>query len=243
MRCLTQQPQCRLAATPLAIAQSSVAQVEVDPPPQVVSGKGGLSASALIAGNSLTTFWTAGSTDGTHERAEVQQAPAGEHNSSFPRDAAASSRSVAASVSSSPTNRSRALLPALHPAMQKGICYDNEVFLPPDKQPTSETAAVAAASGPRRTTQQTQPLEEELLADMQCLDQGVDHMDSLLQERLCLPRLNTLKRYHGSSQHVRSFDQQDTGRNLTSSSRTASATLSEGDGAGDWPCNHVGKQA
>lgn len=115
--------------------------------------------------------------------------------------------------------------------MQKGICYDNEVFVPPDKQPSDRAATAAIAA--HRMSQQAIPLEDELLADMQCLDYGGDHVDSLLQERLCLPRLNTLKRAHGTNQHFKSLEQQETGRNMTSSSRTASATLSEGDGAGD----------
>ena len=119
--------------------------------------------------------------------------------------------------------------------MQKGICYDNEVFVPPDKQPSDRAATAAVAA--HRMGQQTTPLEDELLADMQCLDYGGDHVDSLLQERLCLPRLNTLKRSHGSNQHIKGFEPQETGRNLTSSSRTASATLSEGDGAGDEICS------
>ena len=118
--------------------------------------------------------------------------------------------------------------------MQKGICYDNEVFVPPDKQPSDRAATTAMAA--HRMSQQAIPLEDELLADMQCLDYGGDHVDSLLQERLCLPRLNTLKRAHGSNQHIKSFEQQES-RHMTSSSRTASATLSEGDGAGDEICS------
>ncbi len=115
--------------------------------------------------------------------------------------------------------------------MQKGICYDNEVFIPPDKQPAEQLTA--AANAPGRMSQQAAPTDEELLADMHCLDQGGEHVDILLEERMCLPRLNTLKRPHASSQQIRRVEQHETRRNLTSSSRTASATVSEGDAAGE----------
>ena len=211
----------------------------------VASGKGWQAQApilSLIQALHSCIVTPAGSTNGTHEAAEVQQAAGSPRNSPFPQDAAGGNRSVAASVSSSPTNR-LALLPSLHPAMQKGICYDNEVFIPPDKQPAEK--ASSAANATRRISQQAAPLDEELLADMHCLDNGGEHVDSLLQERMCLPRLatlNPLKRPHPSSQQIRRVEQQETRRNLTSSSRTASATLSEGDVAGKLLCLH-GKSA
>ena len=173
---------------------------------------------------------SAGGAREAQHRADLQRDRRIPQDAPLLQEAAGTSRSVAASVSSSPNTR-LPLLPATHAALQKGICYDNEVFVPPDKQPSERAAPAALAA--HRMNQHAVPLEDELLADMHCLDYGGDHVDSLLQERLCLPRLNTLKRTHGSNQHISS--QQETGRNMTSSSRTASATLSEGDGAGDWP--------